>query len=174
MTPTYRLYIHTTLFAGLIFIDQFSKYIIRTRGGFYICNQGIAFGIRIYWPIVLLIPIIICLLLFFNHQDTRNKIRANFNPPAGGQNSIFKKLRYFADWLLDFVCSLFLGDWLLRTGIIFVASGAVSNILDRLRFGCVIDFIDLPFWPVFNLADIYITIGAMAIVARSLSKKDKL
>ncbi len=48
--------------------------------------------------------------------------------------------------------------------IILILAGAISNIIDRIFFGCVIDFIDLKFWPVFNLADIYITIGAIMII----------
>ena len=42
-----------------------------------------------------------------------------------------------------------------------ILSGAASNIIDRVWRGCVIDFIDLKVWPVFNLADIYITIGIL-------------
>jgi signal peptidase II len=37
--------------------------------------------------------------------------------------------------------------------------GASSNVYDQLRRGGVIDFLDLGWWPVFNLADIAITIG---------------
>ncbi|EKE21105.1 MAG: hypothetical protein ACD_7C00351G0001, partial [uncultured bacterium] len=38
---------------------------------------------------------------------------------------------------------------------------------DRYNYGCVIDFIDLKFFPVFNLADIFITIGAIIIIMKS-------
>ncbi|NTU67221.1 MAG: signal peptidase II [Candidatus Moranbacteria bacterium] len=48
--------------------------------------------------------------------------------------------------------------------VMFVLSGAISNIIDRIRFGCVTDFIDLHIWPVFNLADISITLGALLIL----------
>lgn len=41
--------------------------------------------------------------------------------------------------------------------LIFI--GAFSNLLDRIYYGYVIDFIDLSFFSVFNLADIYITCG---------------
>lgn len=41
----------------------------------------------------------------------------------------------------------------------FLLAGAVGNMIDRLAFGYVIDFIDLRFWPVFNIADIVINIG---------------
>ena len=45
--------------------------------------------------------------------------------------------------------------------LVIILAGAVSNIIDRIRFGCVVDFIDLKFWPIFNLADVYITIGIL-------------
>lgn len=38
--------------------------------------------------------------------------------------------------------------------------GAASNVYDRLRLGAVIDFLDVGWWPVFNLADVAITVGA--------------
>ncbi|MEK7598152.1 MAG: signal peptidase II, partial [Patescibacteria group bacterium] len=49
-------------------------------------------------------------------------------------------------------------------GLTFILSGALSNVIDRLYFGCVIDFIDLKFWPVFNLADVFITTGVILIL----------
>lgn len=52
--------------------------------------------------------------------------------------------------------------------LIFILAGAISNIIDRLTFGCVIDFIDLKFWPVFNLADSFIVIGSFILLAKYL------
>lgn len=40
-----------------------------------------------------------------------------------------------------------------------VLGGSLGNLLDRVRTGGVIDFIDLRVWPVFNLADVAITVG---------------
>lgn len=57
--------------------------------------------------------------------------------------------------------------------LLLILSGALSNIIDRLYFGCVIDFIDLKFWPVFNIADIYITIGAAVILMKKLNIKNQ-
>lgn len=51
--------------------------------------------------------------------------------------------------------------------------GAVSNIVDRLMYGGVIDFLALPYWPIFNLADVYITVGIVGCVIREWRQKSK-
>ena len=48
---------------------------------------------------------------------------------------------------------------LIQWGCALVGGGALGNLIDRLRCGYVIDFIDLRVWPVFNVADSAITIG---------------
>ena len=53
---------------------------------------------------------------------------------------------------------------LLATGLGMALGGDAGNLIDRLRLGCVVDFIDLHFWPVFNVADIGITCGAILVV----------
>ena len=45
-------------------------------------------------------------------------------------------------------------------GVAFILGGAVGNMVDRHLYGHVIDFIDLRVWPVFNLADSAISVGA--------------
>ncbi|MCX6763023.1 MAG: signal peptidase II [Candidatus Moranbacteria bacterium] len=52
--------------------------------------------------------------------------------------------------------------------LLLIFSGAISNIIDRIRLGCVADFIDLKFFPVFNLADVYITIGVILLIILNL------
>ncbi len=42
--------------------------------------------------------------------------------------------------------------------------GALGNLIDRIREGAVTDFIDLPRWPAFNLADSAITVGVVALL----------
>jgi signal peptidase II len=44
-----------------------------------------------------------------------------------------------------------------------IAGGAFGNLADRLRIDSVTDFIDLPLWPSFNLADIAIVIGVAGL-----------
>ena len=45
-----------------------------------------------------------------------------------------------------------------------LVGGAAGNLLDRLRDGSVTDFIDLPAWPAFNVADMAITFGVLAML----------
>ena len=45
-----------------------------------------------------------------------------------------------------------------------IAGGALGNIVDRLHYRFVVDFIDLRWWPVFNVADSCITIGVLLLV----------
>jgi signal peptidase II len=52
---------------------------------------------------------------------------------------------------------------LLSLGLALPLGGAAGNLLDRLRLGHVIDFIDFRIWPVFNVADSAITIGACLV-----------
>ncbi|MGE5329073.1 MAG: signal peptidase II [Deltaproteobacteria bacterium] len=45
--------------------------------------------------------------------------------------------------------------------LILITSGAIGNYIDRVRFGYVIDFLDFKVWPVFNIADTAIVVGAV-------------
>jgi signal peptidase II len=50
----------------------------------------------------------------------------------------------------------------LPTGLLL--GGALGNIIDRIREGAVVDFIKLPHWPAFNVADSAITVGVIVLV----------
>ncbi len=81
--------------------------------------------------------------------------------------------------------SLFVGGWLWRetnrTDVLalgMVLGGAVGNLLDRVRFGHVVDYADLHFgdyrpFLVFNVADAAITIGVLILLARALLARDR-
>jgi len=57
-------------------------------------------------------------------------------------------------------------DMLYKLAAILLIAGSTSNLIDRLRFGYVIDFLDFRIWPVFNLGDTAITIGVMIFILR--------
>ncbi|HLC63831.1 MAG TPA: signal peptidase II [Patescibacteria group bacterium] len=73
--------------------------------------------------------------------------------------------------LLAIVMILFLVWFLIRNlanrlswPLSLMIVGALSNLIDRFKFGGVIDFINLEPWPSFNLADAYIITGALLII----------
>jgi len=60
----------------------------------------------------------------------------------------------------------------LAFALAFIMGGALGNLLDRIRFGYVVDFIEVYYdkwsWPVFNVADSAITIGAVMMIIDAL------
>lgn len=54
-----------------------------------------------------------------------------------------------------------------------ILAGAVGNLIDRTMYGYVIDFIDLRIWPVFNIADSAITVGAFIIAWKCFTLRGK-
>jgi signal peptidase II len=61
---------------------------------------------------------------------------------------------------------------MIKVGLGLLLGGALGNIIDRLRIGQVIDFLDFRFWPVFNLADVAIVCGALLFFV-ALGQKPK-
>ena len=47
-----------------------------------------------------------------------------------------------------------------------ILGGALGNLLDRLLYGAVIDFIDFHFWPAFNVADSAVSIAVILLLIR--------
>jgi signal peptidase II len=47
----------------------------------------------------------------------------------------------------------------------FLIGGSVGNLVDRIRLGHVTDFLDLTYWPAFNLADTFIVVGVAILMA---------
>ena len=45
-----------------------------------------------------------------------------------------------------------------------IAGGGIGNMIDRIRLGYVVDFLDLRIWPIFNVADIGVTVGSILLV----------
>jgi signal peptidase II len=82
------------------------------------------------------------------------------------------------------IISIVLAVWLARTPrgawrsalpFALVIAGALGNVVDRLRFGYVVDFIDWHVgqhhWPIFNIADSCIVVGAAILVLSSFAKE---
>jgi signal peptidase II len=123
---------------GLLILDQWTKWLVITR-----MVQGES------------VPLIDS-VLYLTYVK---------NPGAA-----FGMLPYKTGFLIVFTIAVVLGIlifiWrlpqekvLLKTGLVFQMGGAVGNLIDRIRFGSIIDFFDFRVWPVFNFADIAICIG---------------
>jgi len=57
--------------------------------------------------------------------------------------------------------------------LFLLAGGILSNILDRLFYYGVVDYIQLSFWPTLNLADIIIFLGACVILIKTIKKESR-
>jgi len=55
-------------------------------------------------------------------------------------------------------------DWSGRLGLALVFGGAIANAYDRAVKGSVVDFIQVPHWPIFNVADSAVTVGVTLLL----------
>jgi len=67
------------------------------------------------------------------------------------------------------------GGWREQSAIGLIFGGAVGNLIDRMRFGAVVDFVDVHFrgwhWPAFNVADSAITVGVVVLALAVLVER---
>ena len=79
-------------------------------------------------------------------------------------------------WILIFISITVIGvilyyldrikdkEILLQFLVGFVLGGTIGNLIDRVSYGSVIDFLDFRIWPVFNFADGFVTMGIIGLV----------
>ena len=98
---------------------------------------------------------------------------------AGGwQKWVFSGLAVGISGLLTWwLARLPRADWRQALPFALVIGGAIGNLVDRLRFGYVVDFIDVYYnthhWPAFNIADSAIVLGAILIALSGLGASNK-
>ena len=61
----------------------------------------------------------------------------------------------------------------LWVGVGLLLGGAIGNLADRIRDGSVIDFLDPPGWPAFNLADVAIVVGIALVVLIQIGPRER-
>lgn len=90
---------------------------------------------------------------------------------TGAAFGLFPDATLFFILIAIIACGLFL--WLGHKGVYpkgmgiafgLMLGGALGNLIDRLRYGAVTDFLDLRVWPVFNFADTALTVGAVLLL----------
>ena len=115
-------------------------------------------------------------LPFFNFYLT-------FNP--GISFSMLQANSFYGVWFLIgiacLICAFILytfkkeKDKWMRFALMLVLGGAVGNVIDRLRYGFVVDFLDFHLgqyhWPAFNIADSAICLGVAIILLQTLRRK---
>ena len=66
--------------------------------------------------------------------------------------------------LFMILLTMMIDSKLIKTGMAFVLAGAVGNLIDRIHWGYVLDFFEIRGFPIFNVADACITVGAVLII----------
>jgi signal peptidase II len=93
---------------------------------------------------------------------------------SGWQRWAFTALGVIAACVISFLLKRHGNQKLFCTALSLIMGGALGNVLDRLMYGHVIDFLDFHVgtwhWPAFNLADSAITIGAILLVLDELRR----
>jgi len=125
-----------------VFIDQFSKYLV---AGFL--SESGSLSIFRYFSLTLIRNKGIC-FGFLNNLNVKNIIIAASVIIAVG---IFL---YLEEYVKDKQIIIALG---------LIEGGIIGNLIDRIRIGAVIDFINFHIWPVFNFADTLIVVGVSII-----------
>ena len=143
---------------GTILLDQLSKGVL-----LYLITGGVPlYGVA--WDIVPVPYLMGHVFDFFNIVFT-------WNP--GTSFSLFRALGESAPLVLVIATGFIIGCILYylfknaksyeRVPLALIAGGAIGNLIDRIRFGAVVDFLDFHIggwhWPAFNIADICITVG---------------
>jgi signal peptidase II len=61
-----------------------------------------------------------------------------------------------------------------RVGLLLILAGAIGNYLDRVLRGYVVDFIHVRYWPVFNVADVLLTLGMGLLLLQAFRQRAEL
>ena len=72
-------------------------------------------------------------------------------------------------WMLVYFARSGARHPILPVALGLVIGGSVSNLIDRVRLGYVTDFLDLRYWPAFNLADSFIVVGVAILLGTLLA-----
>jgi signal peptidase II len=147
------------LSAGIVAADQLSKWLVLS----YFQNR---------YPRVELTD-------FFNLVLVFNKGAAFslFAQAAGWQTPLLAAFALAAAVIVSVLIVRNPGRGLLCLGLALILGGALGNLIDRVRFGHVVDFLDFHalgwHWPAFNVADSAICVGAALLIIDGFMHNDK-
>ena len=116
---------------------------------------------------------------FFNLVLVYNKGAAFsfLSTESGWQRYFFTALGIAAALFITFLLKRHAGQRMFCTALALILGGAVGNVIDRIAYGHVIDFLDIYVrnwhWPAFNVADSAICVGAVLFVIDELRRVNK-
>lgn len=117
-------------------------------------------------------------ILFFAIDRITKTISIIFFHPTKNSGSLFGMLKsgnqafiLISIAFLFLLILLFIKSKLNKTGLLLIITGILSNLTDRIFYGHVIDFIDLKIWPIFNISDSMIVIGAIILAYQIIRNK---
>ncbi len=113
---------------------------------------------------------------FFNLVHVHNKGAAFslFADQPGWQRSFFIGVALIAAGVILYLMRKTQGRRMFSIALALILGGAIGNVIDRILYGHVIDFLDFHIagwhWPAFNVADSAITIGAVMLILDGMRK----
>ncbi|AMO96654.1 signal peptidase II [Collimonas fungivorans] len=116
---------------------------------------------------------------FFNLVLVYNKGAAFsfLSTESGWQRYFFTVLGIAAALFITFLLKRHAGQRMFCTALALILGGAIGNVVDRIAYGHVIDFLDIYVrnwhWPAFNIADSAICVGAVLFVIDELRRVNK-
>ena len=140
------------IIVAIIALDQWSKWAIKTSFNLYQSE-----------------PIIQALLHFTYVTNDGMAFGLSF---PGGKHILLVMTILLTGFIIGFLWKEREGHPLVKYGLALILSGAVGNLIDRLLYGKVVDFLDLMIgdfhWYIFNVADSSVTIGMVLFIVHSI------
>ena len=145
------------IIAAIIILDQWSKWAIKTSFNLYESK-----------------PVIQDLLHFTYVTNDGMAFGLSF---PGGKHVLLIMTILLTGFIVGFLWKEKNGHPLIKYGLALILSGAIGNLIDRLLYGKVVDFLDLMIgnfhWYIFNIADSSVTIGMILFIIHSFYIEQK-
>jgi len=145
------------IIVAIIALDQWSKWAIKTSFNLYQSK-----------------PVIQDLLHFTYVTNDGMAFGLSF---PGGKHVLLIMTILLTGFIVGFLWKEKDGHPLIKYGLALILSGAIGNLIDRLLYGKVVDFLDLMIgnfhWYIFNIADSSVTIGMILFIIHSIYVEQK-
>ena len=145
------------IIVAIIALDQWSKWAIKTSFNLYQSK-----------------PVIQDLLHFTYVTNDGMAFGLSF---PGGKHVLLIMTILLTGFIVGFLWKEKDGHPLIKYGLALILSGAIGNLIDRLLYGKVVDFLDLMIgnfhWYIFNIADSSVTIGMILFIIHSIYIEQK-